>query len=245
MIDLHTHILPDVDDGSGSLEESLWMAEMAAESGVRYLTATPHCNLPGRDSNYKSSYLSEVFKTLRKEIVRAEIPLKLVVGMEIFATEELPNLIKNGKVWTLNQGPYFLTEFAFDEDPGFCDYILEESVKTGCIPVIAHPERYYFVQDDPSIVEKWYRRGYGIQVNKGSLMGRFGRREELCAHHLMTNQLVSCVASDAHSPYHRTPGLREVYEMISEQYGQPMADIYCKTNPARILSGRKLITTKG
>ena len=99
--------------------------------------------------------------------------------MEIFATEELPSLLRRKRVWTLNETDYFLTEFSFREDPDFCEEILKRCTALGFRPVIAHPERYYFVQDDPQLAFEWCLAGYALQINKGSLLGRFGTRFRL------------------------------------------------------------------
>ena len=91
--------------------------------------------------------------------------------MEVFSTEDLPELIVNHKIMPLNQSRYILMEFAFDEDPEFADSILKRAEEVGARPVIAHAERYEFIQDYPQIAYRWFRKGYVIQANKGSFSG--------------------------------------------------------------------------
>ena len=100
MIDIHSHVLPGVDDGSQDMDMSLEMISLAADSGVHTLVATPHCNIPGEFDNYASPELEESFLSLRREVELEGIPIRLCRGMEIFATEELPSLLRRKRVWT-------------------------------------------------------------------------------------------------------------------------------------------------
>ena len=241
MIDIHTHVLPRVDDGSQSMEESLELLAMAADSGIKTLVATPHCNIPDEFDNYASPELEALFARLDEEREKAGIPLHICRGMEIFATEELPELLQNGRVWTLNGTRYFLMEFAFHEDPDFCDDVLRRCRELDYLPIIAHPERYYFVQDDPNIAYEWCRLGYGLQLNKGSILGRFGELPWRTADLLLQHGLVACVASDAHSPYQRSTHMGELRGYLTDELGESYMRLLLEENPARILDGRELL----
>ena len=240
MIDIHAHILHAVDDGSYSLEESLQMIKMAEAGGVSTIVATPHCNIPGAFRNYVSEELETKFLELKQSVKEAGIQVQVVRGMEVFATKQTPQLLEEGRVWTLNNSCYFLTEFAFDEDPEFCMMILEDCYDAGFIPVIAHPERYYFVQRNPQIVYEWFEQGYGIQINKGSLLGRFGRSSYETAQMLLQHGLVHCVSSDAHSSRQRTPHMYEAKKFLDDYYGTDYRRLVTEINPARILEGQPL-----
>lgn len=234
MIDIHAHILPGIDDGAGDLYDTLEMAKLAADCGVTAIVATPHCNIPGVYKNYFGDAYREVFCRARAAIEREGIPVKLYPGMEVFATDDLPELIKEGKIMTLNQGHHLLMEFSFDEDPEFAAALLKQVRELDIRPVIAHVERYEFVQEDPWLIYEWRKEGYGIQVNKGSFMGRFGRRAFQTACELMDYRLISVVASDAHSPYRRTTYMRDAYEALLDDFPQEYLDILFEKNPARI-----------
>ncbi len=241
MIDIHTHVLPGVDDGADSMDAALEMLFLAENSGVDILVTTPHCNIPEEYDNYVSPDLERLWGHLTREAERAGLRLKLCRGMEIFATEELPDLLTDGRAWTLNGTRYFLTEFDFGEDPAFCRYILDRCRNRGFRPIIAHPERYYFLQEDPEIAYEWCRQGYGLQLNKGSLLGRFGRQVQETAVALMDHGLTACVASDAHSPYLRSTHMGEIRDYLTEEYGEDYARLLLAENPARILSGKELL----
>lgn len=241
MIDIHTHVLPGIDDGSSSKEESMEMLSMAEESGVKVLVTTPHCNIPDVFNNYVSEDLERLWRHVEAEAKRIGIGLKLCRGMEIFATEELPRLLESGRVWTLNGTQYFLVEFDFGEDPDFCRYILEKSRNRGFRPVVAHPERYACVQDDPAVAFEWCIRGYALQLNKGSLLGKFGREAQITAELLADHGLAACVASDAHSPYQRTTHMGQIRRFLTEQFGEAYARLLLEENPLRILTGQDLL----
>ena len=241
MIDIHSHVLPGVDDGSQTMEESLELLAMAAESGVHTLVATPHCNIPDEYDNYVSDELAELFTRLDREREAEGIPVRLCRGMEIFATPELPELLQSGRAWTINDTTYFLVEFAFHEDPDFCRDVLRRCRDLGFLPIIAHPERYFFVQDDPDIAYEWCTSGYGLQLNKGSILGRFGPEPQRTAELLLRHGLAACVASDAHSAFQRSTFMDELRDYLRQELGESYMRLLLEENPERILSGRELL----
>lgn len=240
MIDLHIHILPGVDDGSQKIETSLAMAYMAYQSGVGQLVATPHF-YPGYYENYADEELEQKFNALKDKFYQERIDVRLYKGMEILGTDHLCDDLLNKRVWTINDTKYFLVEFDFDEDPVYCSKILADSKAIGFIPVVAHPERYYFVQDDPALVYEWFMADYGIQVNKGSILGYFGDREKKTADSLIRHHIVSCAASDAHGVKTRTASMTHLMQYLSETYGNEYTHLLMEENPYRILNGRRLV----
>lgn len=240
MVDLHTHILPGVDDGSRGFEDSLGMAALALESGVRTMVATPHSNQMGRFENFYSEELTDLYHQLRQVLREEGLPLELLLGMEIFASEDLGEKIRRGDLISLNRSRYYLVEFDFDEDPIQIQRFLAQIFEAGGVPLIAHPERYFCVQDAPWLVYRWLRMGCFAQVNKGSLLGRFGDGPAAAAHFLLDYDLATCVASDAHRPYVRTPFMGEVQELLDERYGAATTWRLLHTNPYRILRNEEI-----
>ena len=241
MRDIHTHILPGIDDGSRDLYDSMEMAAMAADGGTTVMVATPHCNIPGVYDNYFGKEYIELFRKTVRELERNHIPVKHLPGMEVYSTFKLPRLLAEGKIITLNKSRYLLMEFDFQEDPDFADRILDRVREARAVPVIAHAERYAFVQDDPEIVYRWLGKGYAVQINKGSFMGRFGRTAQRTAFELLDHNLVTVVASDAHSPYQRTPWMQDVYESLLEEYPRDYLEALFTENPGRICRGQEVI----
>lgn len=242
MIDIHTHIIPGLDDGSDDIETSIIMAEMAVDSGVDTIVATPHCNQLGMYENFVSDDLIRRMESFREEVAREKIDLEVKLGMEIFCTREVPKLLKEKKLLTLNDSRYVLVEFAFGIDIPRMERMLFSILDSGYIPVIAHPERYYAVQAQPEIVYDWLQEGMGIQINKGSIFGRFGRGECRCANTLLRNGLVSCIASDAHGVDSRTTDMSDAFEFLSMEYSEELADLLLEENPRRILDNKPLLS---
>ena len=244
MTDIHTHILPGLDDGAESLYDTLEMAVMACESGTTHIVATPHCNIPGVYDNYFGERYIYAFEKAKEAIAREKIPVELLPGMEVFATEDLPELLAAGKIMPLNQTRNVLIEFDFAEDPWFAEHVLRRVREVGAIPVLAHAERFEFVQENPQIVYRCQERGYYVQVNKGSFMGRFGRRAEQTAYRLLDHNMVTVIASDAHSPERRTTFMADAYETLAAEYPEKYLDILFDKNPALLCQGRSPVRFK-
>ena len=223
MIDIHSHILPGVDDGSDNLQESLDMAKMAWESGVHTIVATPHCNMKGYFENYYSSDWIDNFSKLQSFLKENGSKIQLLPGMEIFATDDTADKIQRGDLIPINHSRYCLIEFPFDADPYWMGEVLDSVLFIDKVPVIAHPERYYCIQDEPIILYDWMKLGCLSQLNKGSFFGRFGRHGKKAAEILLRSGLVTCIASDGHSPYQRTTYMGDIREYLLDLYGENVA----------------------
>ena len=234
MIDLHSHILPEQDDGAQNLRDSLEMARMAVESGVTAMVATPHC------AGDRSREVYGAWKLLRQALAEARIPLKLLPGMEIFGTPDTASLLQEKKLFTLNGSRYPLIEFSFRSDGEEETGILRSVCRAGYRPLVAHPERYVYVQEDPELINRWHQMGCLFQVNRGSLLGRFGRREQRMAAELVGRGFATVVASDAHSARMRTPWMKDVQQLLSREYAPVCAEVLLRENPRRILKNQEL-----
>lgn len=241
MIDIHTHILPETDDGAGSLEEAVEMLKICKQSGVTDVVLTPHGNLTEMFPESRREPLNFQFTRLEKMLSELNIQINIYKGMEVFASYNLYDKLSDGSIWTLNRSKYLLTEFAFDTDREIIFELLEIIESKGLIPVIAHPERYNIVQKNPQIAYEWNRRGYIIQINKGSIAGVFGRAEKETAHLLLDCNLAQVIASDCHHIHSRMPGLKSVYRYISRNYSEGYAQILLKINPQRILRDQEVL----
>ena len=239
MIDIHTHILPGLDDGAADIYDSIEMAAMAYENGTKVIVATPHCNIPGEYNNYFGKEYSRVFRKTKEIIQREQPGITLLAGMEVFTTEDLPKLLTEGRIFPINRTRYVLMEFDYQEDPDFADAMVQKVMEVRAIPLIAHAERYEFVQDDPEIVEEWKKKGCEVQINKGSFMGRFGTGAQQTAYELLNHNLVTAVASDAHSPIRRTTCMADAYDHLSREYSKEYLDVLFEINPRNICNGVK------
>lgn len=234
MIDLHSHILPMLDDGAQSLETSIAMARMAVDSGVTAMAATPHC------ADDRTKDVLAAWSLLRDALQENGIPLTLLPGMEIFGTPKTAQLLQEGKLFTLNGSRYPLIEFNFQSSGEEETEILRSVCDLGLRPIVAHPERYAYVQREPELINRWYRMGCLLQINRGSLFGRFGIRAQEMAQELVDRGLATVIASDAHSARMRTPWMQDVWQLLTEEYGSVCAQTLLHDNPRSILKDEQL-----
>lgn len=239
-LDIHTHILPGVDDGARNVEESLEMLRNAEASHVAAVVATPHCNIPPNWRNYNSADFRGHFLALREKAKQAGIPVQIIAGAEVRVTEDLPRLLADGQILTINGGRYMLTEFMSWAGQEYCCDHLSAILSQGIIPLVAHPERYRVVQKNPAVVGTWLEMGCHIQLTSGSVLGKFGSEARKASDYLLRNDMVACVASDAHSSTWRTNYLMDVYDHLSLNYSTGYAQAVLWETPLRICSGEQL-----
>lgn len=232
LCDLHTHILPGVDDGAPTMEYALQMLRNAYASDVETLAVTPHCNVPFGPENYWGQELQARFSELQQ--AARDIPVQLVPGGEVRVTEELPLLLEQGKLPTINGGRYLLTEFPADTRESAFPQALRWILDQGLVPLVAHPERYAAVCAEPGIVEQWLDMGCHLQLTGGSILGEYGKTVRRTAAFLLKQDLVACVASDAHGVNRRSNYLMDVCDHLTVQYSKAYACCLMYENPMRI-----------
>lgn len=240
MVDIHCHFLPGLDDGSDNIEESVRMARLAVEGGTKAIIVTPHSNIPDSYQNYCDKVYVDKFREINSRLKKEEIPLKIFPGHEIFVAGNFIELIKRKKLLTLNNSDYPLVEFNFTEHSDSVYAKLQMLVAEGFTPIVAHPERYAFVAEDDFAPFRLKAMGCLLQINKGSLKGSFGRNAYIASHCIISQDLADFVASDAHSPYMRTPYLADAYEIISEIHSEEYADLLLLKNPVKVLQNKKI-----
>ena len=205
MIDLHSHLLPGLDDGARDVEEAVAIARSMAEDGVERVAATPHVrdDYPTVPSEMEHS-LAEV----RAAVMAAGVALEVLGGGEI-ALDELPRLDADARArFGLGGNPrLLLLEFPYDGWPLTLSRSVWELRSAGFVSVIAHPERNREVQERPERLEEVVRVGGIVQLTAASVDGRLGKRPATCASRLLQLRLAHLVASDAHAPVVRAAGL--------------------------------------
>jgi protein-tyrosine phosphatase len=242
MIDLHLHIIPGVDDGASDYGDSIEMAELALECGVSTIVATPHANQAGRFENYYTPAFARRYERLGDMLRSRRLNLRVLEGQEIMASEDMAEKIEDGSLIGLNHTQYYLVEFPFDARPDWITDRLLDVIHLDKIPVIAHVERYFCVQHDPGYVYRWIQMGCVIQMNKGSVFGKFGRGAQKASVPLLNYELIHCIASDAHSPFRRTPWLGDIQSFLIEKYDEEYAHRMLQENPYRIITGQKIVS---
>ena len=233
MIDIHCHILPEVDDGSRSLNESIEMAMIAKEQGITKIVNTSHYH---PDFRYKKGeeLLKELedFNNVLKENM---IDIEVLIGNEIYYTKDLIKEIDELDFYTLNNSRYILIELPPTNFPkDLCNKVYELKEKN-YIPVFAHVERYREVQENPELIYEVINAGAIIQVNSHSILGKSGKELQKVCNTLLNRNMVHVVGTDAHSSKRRTPIFLDAYKYVSEKYSKEMADdLFIKNNNAII-----------
>ena len=235
MIDIHCHILPGVDDGASSMDQALEMTAAADAAGTSDLILTPHCNCPGFPGNFPEPQLLQQFRAIRRAVRSAGLPVRIHAGAELFCDSDVLDTVQEKKVLTLAGSRYLLMEFPFDLDGAAISAAFEAFSKLGVVPVAAHPERYDSVQQSPDLLSGWFRQGFGIQLNKDSILGRLGRHARETALWALDHGFVHVVASDAHGTRARTADLQEVFQWIAGHYSPEYASLLLEENPRHIL----------
>ncbi len=232
MIDLHAHILPNVDDGATDLEMALAMGRFAAEQGITTLAATPHFYaIP------QWSLVKEQVQELQRKFATAQINVELVPGAELLLDMDLLDMQVRDIPTYGDQGKFCLIEFPLQQMPIYVDDVLFGLQAKGLTPIIAHPERYHAVVEDPNRALGWLRQGCLIQMNTGSILGRFGPQIKETAENMLTSQMVQVVASDGHGSVRRRLNLAEAFRALVEIVGKDTALDLVETNPQGILRG--------
>jgi protein-tyrosine phosphatase len=237
MIDLHCHILPNLDDGPQSQAESMAMAKRAVEDGVRTIVATPH-TLNGVYTNHIQKVISDV-ATLQDAFSNNHIDLRLYAGADVHLCPDMLGKIESGDAGTIdNAKRYLLLEFPPQTiPPGIKDEVFNLKVH-GVTPIITHPERHPLIHHDMDILYELVRMGALCQLTAMSISGDFGGVVMGCAEMLLRHRLIHLIASDAHSPDSRPPLLSRAVETAAEIMGNyEDAERMVTDVPAAILSG--------
>ena len=241
MIDLHNHIIPNLDDGSKSLDMSLSMLKHASDQGITDVVNTVHYQSPRMDGKtVEYDLVKNKVKQLQDEIDKNGIAIKLHIGAEVFY---LPNLmeLKDNPLLTFVHGKYMLVEFPVDQVPNGCQDMFFKLKLAGVTPIIAHPERIKPIQKDLSIVRRFIRGGCVIQIDAGSLTGSLGSSSEKTALEIIRQGCCHIVGSDAHDDNRRNFLLAEALEIAIEIMGKKAVDMVT-VNPQNILSGEPIET---
>lgn len=209
MIDIHCHILPEIDDGARDLETAIRMCHMAEANGIKHIVATPHTNTVDNIGSF-IKLRDERLNTLREKIAERGINIKLYPGAEVFVDDDI-FFANDLRKLAINGSRYILIEFNFRNVRirKIYDY-LNEIIDAGLVPIIAHPERYEFFQFDYDAVNSLAKNGVIFQLNATSLASLDGLQEFELAYSMAYNGLASFIGTDAHSLSHRATNLSEM-----------------------------------
>jgi protein-tyrosine phosphatase len=237
MIDLHNHILPGVDDGAANVEESLDIARQFVAEGVTRLAATPHLD-PETGRGITATEVRRLVAEIGAAITAAGIPLVIEQGHEVYLTTAVPALVREGTVALLGTGRAILVELSLtaEERPLYLEDTLFQLQLNGMQPILAHPERYAFVQRDPTVVDALVDLGVVLQVTAPSLLGHYGGYVRRVAERLLRRGSYGLASSDRHHPG-QDRSLADVRGRIVSLTDEDTADLLLQENPERLLDG--------
>lgn len=240
MIDIHSHILPNIDDGAHNLDEALTMLKIAVDGGVTTQVLTPHIHF-GRFDNTKDQ-IEAAFITFREQVDAANIPIKLLLGAELRIGPEIMTMINNDQVPWL--GEYqeqktFLLEFPRNDIPFGSDNLVRWVLSKNCLPIIVHPERNRTFINHPEKLQVFIDLGCPIQVTSCSLIGKFGADVQKFSEQLLIDEKVSAIASDCHNLKGRIPDLHAGFEHAKAIIGEQQASTLVNLVPNTLIYKNK------
>lgn len=235
MIDIHSHILNNIDDGCKTIEESLELLRLAESYGVSDIILTPHFMF-GTEYQKENEEKMKLFDELKKSVQNENISINLYLGNEVFVENNMVSYLKENKIQTLNNSKYLLFELPrFEEFKGAFDEVFSLETE-GIIPVLAHPERYEIIIQNPIYALKLKERGVLFQSNIGSFLGIYGHQIAETAMLLIKHNCIDFIASDVHSKKHcHYKKIQELKELLKKYITEEEIETLFVKNPQKIL----------
>jgi protein-tyrosine phosphatase len=240
MIDLHCHILPGVDDGAQTLEDSIKMAELAVEEGITHILATPH-HQKRNWINDKADVIRNVGE-LQSELDARNIDLTIFPGQEVSLYGEIIKDIDADKLlFTDENQTYILVEFPTSTIPNYAERLFYELQLHGKTPIIVHPERNHQIIEHPNRLRDFIDKGALAQLTAASYTGGFGKEFQKVSRQLIEANLVHFISSDAHNTGNRAFHMEEAYDLLAKEYGRGLKNAFHQTT-RDLINGDPVIT---
>lgn len=239
MIDIHNHILFDIDDGAKTIEASVQMCRDAYENGIEHIVLTPHFVKFSDIESFVEARDNRIFEL--RNMLRAErIPVNLYTGAELYLSDGVFNA-DNLDELTLGNSKYILCEFPLgpfniNRVPEWIDELIDR----GYVPVIAHPERYHEFHRNLFIIDELIDRDVVFQVNLDSVIGLNGRSAQAMSVDMLERGIAKLIGTDAHHPIYRHNKIKEKFADLPEEITEEIIIKCMKKNPKRILENRNI-----
>jgi protein-tyrosine phosphatase len=234
MIDLHSHILPGLDDGATDLATSVAMARAYVAQGVECVACTPHI-LPGLYNNSGPQIRADLRK-LQQHLNSAEIPLRLVAGADNHMVQNFVTKLRRGQLLTLADSRYVLLEPPHHLAPPQLENLCFDVLAASYVPILTHPERLTWIEGSYHKIQRLAERGVWMQITAGSLLGRFGKRARYWGERMLSEGLVQILATDAHDISRRPPDLLQGRSAAEKLIGAQNSEYLVATHPMIVLS---------
>lgn len=237
MIDIHTHILPGIDDGAQDLEASMKMVKHAVNEGITKIIATPH-HKNGKYNNVASDIKDRVIE-INKHIKELGLPIEILPGQESRIFGDILEDYEKGEILPLNQSKYLFIELPSNHVPRYTKKLLFDIQLAGLLPIIVHPERNSEIIEHPSILYKLVEQGAATQITASSVTGHFGKKIKKFSLQLIEAGQAHFIASDAHNLSGRSFRLREAYAEIQKEFGNDFVYMF-QENAELVVEGNTI-----
>lgn len=237
MIDIHCHVLPDLDDGARTMHESMEMISLAIREGIQEMIVTPHYEA-GMDETYREKY-QDVFYRISQYIEEKNLPVKLYPGNEIFYSENVVSYLDEKTAFTMNETPYVLVEFPIQIGFQSLQRAVANLLYAGYWPILAHIERYEALKNIQNVMELVDMGAY-MQVNASVVAGNRGWLLQRYCLKLMKKGLIHVVATDAHGSEHRVPRIKDAVRYMNKKLGKEYSTLVLEENPTKIIKGVRI-----
>lgn len=238
MIDFHTHILPNIDDGSRSIDETFNLIKEAKEVGFEGIVLTSHYI-----ENYYETDVPERdvwVKAISENLQAKGIETNLYLANEIYISDNMMRLLEEGKASTINNSCYVLFELPLNAEPLNLYDVIYSLQENKLIPILAHPERYSYVQKEPELVYDLIEKGCLMQSNYGSIIGQYGVKAEFIERKFLENNMIHFLGSDVHRQNSIYPKIPFALEKIREIVGEQKLEELTTINPKLVLANKKI-----
>lgn len=235
---MHSHILPNIDDGARSVEETFHLIQEAKEVGFEAIIATSHymegyyeTDIPEREIWVKAIY---------DKLQEKNIDINLYLGNEIYLSENMITLLEEGKASTINDTSYVLFEMPLNVEPLNLYDVIYEMQQYKLVPILAHPERYTFVQEEPELIYDLIQKGVLMQANYASVIGYYGQKAQMIVKKLLENNMIHFLGSDVHRQntiYSRIP---QILEELKNIIGKSKLEELTTINPKLVLNNKRI-----
>lgn len=242
MIDFHSHILPAIDDGSRDIDETYDMLREAKEAGFSAIISTSHYIEESYNCNKEER--EKIISNLQRGLEQKNIDLKIYNGAEAYVSRDLNLQIKENKVPTINNSKYVLFELPMNTKVLFLEDAIYNLLSMNIIPIIAHPERYTFVQEDPNALLELIEKGVLFQMNYGSVSGLYGKNIKKTAMKLLKANMIHFLGTDAHRHHSIYTNMNELKDNIIKIIGEEKFKELSEENPNHVINNEDITITE-
>lgn len=238
MIDMHSHFLPQLDDGSRNVEETFQMIKEARRAGFTAIVSTSHYITNTYDFNKEER--REIINAISSNLSKENVDIKLYNGAEVYIDSDITEKIKDGIIPKINNSKYLLMELPMQNQMLSADDIIYSLLSSNIVPIIAHPERYKYVQDNPNILIDFIEKGVLFQANFASIIGYYGNAAKKTVVKLLQNDMIHCLGTDCHRAKTIYSNMDKILEHLNKILPKKEIEKLTTINPMKIINNQEI-----